>query len=77
MDPANYFPVLNLSLLDKVNEKMAAKQLQEFLVDELVFDPFQTSFCSRYGMVTLKDDLCRQWDHDGSALLSLFIIQDG
>lgn len=43
-DPGNYLPFSNLMFLGKVIEKVAAKQLQEFLDNTSVLDPFQSSF---------------------------------
>lgn len=52
---------MNLSFLGKVIERAIAEQLQKFLDDTWVLDPFQSSFGLAYGMemalFTLTDDL--------------------
>lgn len=58
---ASYCPVSNLQFLGKVVERVVVEQLQAFLEDSSVLDPFHSSFCPGYGvemaLVTLMDDL--------------------
>lgn len=72
-DPSNYRPVLNLLFQGNVVERVVTEQLQAFLVETSVLDPFQSGFCLSHGMemglVTLTDDLCRHLDQGRSALL--------
>lgn len=42
----NYHPVSNFSFLDKVIESVGTEELQTFLEDALVLDPFQSDFPS-------------------------------
>lgn len=58
---ANYCPVSDLVFLGKVVERVKAKQLQAFLEDTSILDPFESCFCSGHGMenmlAALIDDL--------------------
>lgn len=57
---------------------MAAEQLQEFLADTVVLDPFQSGFHSSHGTETAghihRWVLHRQLDEGGSELLFLFAV---
>lgn len=63
-EPTNYWPILSLSFLGKVTERVTAEQLQKYLNDTLIPDPLPSGFCPGHGMemvlVALRDDLCRQ-----------------
>uniref|UniRef100_A0A803SVN4 Reverse transcriptase domain-containing protein n=1 Tax=Anolis carolinensis TaxID=28377 RepID=A0A803SVN4_ANOCA len=78
LDPmtlANYHPVANLTFLGKVIERAVLGQLQQFLDDTAGLDPFQSGFHPGHGtetvLVAITDELCRQSDSGGSALLVL------
>ena len=74
-DPANYRPVSHLAFLGKVIERAVEGQLQGFLEETSALDPFQSGFRASHGvemaLVALTDDLRRQLDLGGSALLIL------
>lgn len=67
--------MLNLLLLGKVVDRMAASQLKAFLDDASVLNPFQSGFSRSHVMktvlVTITDDLQRNLDRGMSALLLL------
>ena len=73
--PASYRPVSHLAFLGKVIERAVVGQLQEFLEETSALDPFQSGFRAGHGvetaLVTLTDDLRRQLDLGGLALLIL------
>lgn len=77
IDPSNHFPVLNLSFLGKVVERVAAEQLQVFLEGTSVLDTFRSSFCPGHGvemaLIALTDQLHWQLDYSGSDLLLLLV----
>uniref|UniRef100_A0A803TWG8 Reverse transcriptase domain-containing protein n=1 Tax=Anolis carolinensis TaxID=28377 RepID=A0A803TWG8_ANOCA len=78
LDPmtlANYRPVSNLPFLGKMIERAVLGQLQQFLDDTAGLDPFQSGFRPGHGtetvLVAITDELRRQSDSGGSALLVL------
>uniref|UniRef100_A0A803U0W5 Reverse transcriptase domain-containing protein n=1 Tax=Anolis carolinensis TaxID=28377 RepID=A0A803U0W5_ANOCA len=81
LDPmtlANYHPVSNLQFLGKMIERALLGQLQQFLDDTAGLDPFQSGFRPGHGteavLVAITDELRRQSDSGGSALLVLLDI---
>lgn len=79
LNPANYHPVSNL-LSQAGIQRAAVEQLQSFLDDTSVFDPFQASCCPNCGSETpladLTDDLCRQLNKVKSTLLFLLDLTE-
>uniref|UniRef100_A0A803SWK3 Reverse transcriptase domain-containing protein n=1 Tax=Anolis carolinensis TaxID=28377 RepID=A0A803SWK3_ANOCA len=75
MTLANYRPVSNLPFLGKMIERAVLGQLQQFLDDTAGLDPFQSGFHPGHGtetvLVAITDELRRQSDSCGSALLVL------
>uniref|UniRef100_A0A803TE10 Reverse transcriptase domain-containing protein n=1 Tax=Anolis carolinensis TaxID=28377 RepID=A0A803TE10_ANOCA len=75
MTLANYRPVSNLPFLGKMIERTVLGQLQQFLDDTAGLDPFQSGFRPGHGtetvLVAITDELRRQSDSGGSALLVL------
>ncbi|XP_077179731.1 uncharacterized protein LOC143830542 [Paroedura picta] len=74
-EPNNYRPVSHLAFLGKMIERAVANQLTEYLEEASVLDPSQSGFRPGHGvetaLVALTDDLRRQLDRGGSALLIL------
>ena len=74
----NYSPVINVSFLSKVVERVAANQLQALLDKTNALDPFQSGFRLCHGtemtLVALFDDLLREADRDKMSLLVLLDI---
>lgn len=64
--PANYCPVSNLSFLGKVFEREVADQLQMYLDETTLLDPYQSGVQPSYGTetawVALKGELRQYLD---------------
>lgn len=75
---SNYHLGLNLLFLGKVVERVAGEQLQVFLINADILDPFHSSFHPGLGietmLVALMDDLQKHLDCSGSMLLFLLYL---
>ena len=69
----NYCPVLNLTFISKLIEKVISGRLNEHLINNSLFDPLQSAYRDKHStetaLITVQDDILSALDAGSSAIL--------